>query len=205
MVCILFLCHISLQRISSWSMLEKRHNSLALTLCAFNLQISPWGLDLGISMYDLILVCPHWTAPSKHNCILLIIWLFSSACSNMYSLMVLNSKSGVAKLVLKAPKKLQPATYLLLHCFLCSLTISLAVVTLTCCRPWADALLSHLIQALNGCSTFLWLQKTYSIPSSYLRRMNLQVLAFEIAVHFFTFGCALYTLISVSCFVLILI
>lgn len=63
-------------------------------------------------------------------------------CSNMYTLMVTNSKSGAAKMVMKAPKKFQPATYLLLHCLLCSFTIALSVCpsfyrilhsTHTCC------------------------------------------------------------------------
>ena len=47
--------------------------------------------------------------------------------SNMYTLMVTNSRSPAAKLVLRAPPKWRPATYLLLHCLLCYLAICAAV------------------------------------------------------------------------------
>ena len=53
--------------------------------------------------------------------------IYKENYSNMYTLMVTNAKGGLAKVVLKAPQRLQPAAYLLMHCLLCWAAVLIAV------------------------------------------------------------------------------
>ena len=53
--------------------------------------------------------------------------IFKENYSNMYTLMITNSESAAAKMVLRMPRRFQPAMYLLMHCLLCWIATLAAV------------------------------------------------------------------------------